>query len=220
MTTEHTRNIDLVVEVVDALLHPTFDADHHGDHVAAIREYLDHQPIDAAREELREASAIFLSREGKVPMDFVFNREGAADDIADRLKERLPPWPIYLYHATAASRLRSIAKTGLQPAFRQSKWKKRVGSTHLEKGVFFTTSWRSAINWGPIQSLEPRGSLKKQHTVAVIRVRAESLTFEKDSLATQEDCVVVEGSVSVIDASYFEGCAKGIPVWQPLEEAS
>lgn len=219
MSTDVTHNIDLVVEVIDALLHPSFDGDHHFQHVAAIRECLERQPIDAAKMGLLEAIEVLGNRYEQDPMRFALETDTAAIAVADRLKAHLPHWPVYLYHGTVASRLSSIQKSGLQPAFRGSRWGKRVGADYLEQGVFFTTSWRSATNWSPAIKFGPDGGTTRRRTVAVIRLVAERLKYEKDGRARTLDCVVVPGGVPIDDASYAEGWPRGMPNWLPLKKA-
>ncbi|WP_289036653.1 hypothetical protein [uncultured Roseibium sp.] len=219
MSVEKTHNVDLLIEVVDALLHPSFDCDRQGQHASAIDVYLRDKAHDAASEELRVAAKLLLSRSTKRTDDFIFEDNSTGKETAERLKERLPRWPYYLYHGTVASNLPSIAEFGLQPALGRPVWKKFVGPEHLERGVFFTTSWRTAINWASVHTTGDDGEYKEGCDVAVVRVLAEPLTYSRDTHARMSDCVVVEGRVSVIGSHYIEGLAPDFPEWQPLTQS-
>lgn len=217
MTANKSSNIDLVVEVIDALLNPVFDGDRQDAHVDAIICFLQRVPHDPANEDLCLASDVFRTRKSMSTTDFFLGDNTAAIAVAERLKTRLPRWPYYLYHGTVATNLQSIARSGLIPAFGRPVWKKLVRSEHLGRGVFFTTSWRSAINWALAYTTDSDGTQKEGHIVAVIRVLAEPLTFRLDPLARTNDCVIVEGGTPVESAHFVEGPDPGIPDWKPFK---
>lgn len=209
---------ELVLEVLDALSQPSHDGDTHGEHAERIDGFLANCPDARLSNALRPAQAILAGRVGRDPISFAFDSEVGLEDAVAGLRAVLPSLPLYVYHGTASKHLASIFETGLVPAHSKTHWSSMVDGQHLASGVFFTSTWRSAMGWAFAASHTLRGELRKDTVSAVVRLRASDLILERDTRARQQGCVVAQGPISTANADVIVGETRGFPSWQSLSE--
>ena len=211
-------NDELLLEVLDALLQPGHDGDTHGEHAERVDGYLANCPEGALSHALRAAQAILERRAGRDPISFAFDYEVGLEDAVAELRAALSSLPHHVYHGTASKHLASISAAGLVPAHSKTHWSSMVDGGHLARGVFFTSTWRSAMGWAFAASHTLKGEPRKDTVSAVVRLRASDLILERDPRARQQGCLVAQGPISTANADVIVGETRGFPRWQSLSE--
>jgi hypothetical protein len=137
--------------------------------------------------------------------------------LAAELRALVVPERAYVYHGTVWGRLESIAKLGLVPALKPV-WTNRTHiQNHCREAVFFTTTWRSAVQWAQAAHSHTRGrrdSLVRRPVI--VRIPTNELVIEPDRLAMAPRCLLVRGGVPTANAEAFIAPLAGFPTWQPL----
>jgi hypothetical protein len=156
---------------------------------------------------LDQAAMIFENRRGREAQHFMFRADRAAQEIAAELKAMFPSWPHFVYHGTSTKAISSIYQKGLIARVGKSRWTGVVDDKHLASGVFFTDTWRGAIDWAYGTALtrawKPR---KDESRPVVLRVLAADLSLQPDILARRSGCLVSSCMVDMksADAAVLE----------------
>jgi hypothetical protein len=211
-------------EIIEALETPVMT--NNAEQLIAVVERIKLSQIGMnASDFLEEAKRIFETRRGKEPIRFLFSKNKPAEVLADKLRGFLQCWPYFVYHGTSSKALSSILEGGLIPYGGKSRWDGIVSENYLSRGVFLTSTWRSAVNWAQATALTKAYQLRKDGSLpAIIRIRADSMVFEEDLRARTPNCVFHVGGIEVQGAYCFTIAESGgeapryLPTWLPIEE--
>lgn len=209
-------------ECADAIQWAAVDREHRAAHYARISQLVrsrDLQPRVVSL--LRAAQATMRAASGASVMDLVMSDRQQDFALVNELRSLALPADAYVYHGTVFGRLRSIAELGLIPALKPVWKTSRYVGAHVEEqcqgAVFFTSAWRTAVQWAEAAYSRSRGRRASlARSPAVIRVPTPALTIELDRVARVPGCVLVRGVVSVANADVFLAPLVGVPTWRSL----
>ncbi len=208
---------ELLLECIDALEHPSLDGDERATHLRLLDAAVnDHRLTVGLRETLSEVADIFRNQGRVHPLDDPNVRTGI---LAAALTKEIGQVR-YVYHGTNFRWLAGMAHEGLVPG-RSKVWKDEfVPRSHCDSAVFFTSSWRDAVQWAYVAHLHSPGRPEgKPRTPAIIRLPADGLELEPDARASAPGCLMVRGPVRLVDPHVISGQLSGFPLWRPLAEA-
>jgi hypothetical protein len=118
----------------------------------------------------------------------------------------------FIYHGTSARHLPSIQREGLVPGHRRSSWGYRSDlREHSATAVFFSERWRIASQWS-------LGSGTRKSAAAIIRLRADGLTLEKDAMSAYSGSLMSSLKVDVSQAEVLVEPFARFPIWEPLNQ--
>ena len=206
---------ELLIECAEALRNPGHEREGHLGHIdLALRNS---ELTEEAGILLRAVARKFQEHRRIPPMSHMARSDCEAGDIAEAIEAFVGPRN-RVYHGTICGRLADITLNGLVPG-KQRNWSSRfVPDDHLEGFVFFTNTWRGAMNWAQCAHAKSRGPKDGFHrTLAVIRLSTVGLTLQPDPLAMAPGCLKVQGTVPVTDAVVITGESRGYPEWEKLD---
>lgn len=209
---------DLLLECIDALEHPSMDGDDRETHLQLVGAAVNDNHLDAAlRKVLLEVVDIFRHQGMVHPLDDPDPRtERLVTALTHEAGEAVPR---YVYHGTIFGRLPLIAKEGLVPGGSKVWRQGEELRPHCDSAVFFTPSWREAIQWAMAAHCHSHGPSKGRHRMpAIIRLPANGLALEPDPRAAAPGCLMVRSSVPLADPHVILGKLSGFPNWRPLAE--
>lgn len=209
---------ELVLECIDALDAPMHDNQCREGHLASIAHALATDSVsDELRSALADAASLFAHHQRQPIADLMFDPRASEAALIARLRAFVPRSEQFIYHGTVQKRLLGITESGFVGGA-NAVWKGLVDDDHLNAGVFFATSWRSALNWASIAHLRTRGRKEGEARLpAVLRIRKGNLEIEPDKRAQAGGSLMVRGVVSSDGAEFFLGEPEGIPRWTPLK---
>jgi len=211
---------EILLECAEALEHVIVDGSHRELHLGLIDELIAAGKVSGYQEGLLKAVAARMKSLCRLT---VFDLASINRDhdvaLAAELRSSATASQRYLYHGTICGRLQSIAQSNLRPA-EIPVWTNSASlRTHCEQAVFFTTNWRSAVNWAEVAHLKSRGRKDSfNRRKVIIRVGADSLASEPDLRATAPHCILVRDEVAVMNAQVFVSPLLGFPHWIPLHD--
>ncbi len=209
---------EVLIECADALELANVDRGDRGAHFTRIASLLASGHVPSRVSELLravEARMRVLSTLHQV--DIALTDRPLDRELAAELRLRAEPAPAYVYHGTVFGRLVSIAEHGLVPAMKPV-WRDRAHvRAHASQAVFFTPTWRGAVNWAEAAHHHARGRRdSRARRPVVVRIPSVALVIEPDPLAAVPGCLLVRGTVSTETADVFIAPLTGYPTWRPL----